>query len=796
MKMEQWLSWPGVLALSLAMISCAPAYGFAGGSGTAQDPYQVATAAQLIAAGADPNLLDKHFVLVSDIDLDPNGPGGMVFQHAVISPDVVNGEGSFQGVPFTGTLDGRGHCIRHLTVSMTGQRWPQYAGLFGSIGQTGMVSHLSVQDIAIVVEDQFLTAVGGLAGSNAGRISQCLTSGTIARRTSFHDSRGTGGLVGENTGTVTQCASTVQVAGTGMGLGGLIGHNSRGEVVDCYAAGSVVGEATSTDGIGGLIGEDPFLDHVCRCYAAGSVTPASGRNAGGLIGSSMSGVPLQCYALRPVDGGGPDNGVGQTLSATEIQQMDSFVTWDFYGRDTDGTKDTWFMPSQGYPVLSWQREMTGLSDVPSVTGLSQAEAGSVLALAGHAVGPITYDYDGSTLQGQVIYAVPSQYAPPGAAIALCISLDPYDWGQNAGGGTAENPYQITQAGQLSSLHDRPDLWSSHFILMQDLDMTYRVFSGALLAADAKLAEPGFKGQPFGGRLNGNHHCIRNLSLSVPDGGMYAGLVGYVKEGAEILDLRLENCRVTTGTEACYVGLLAGYSQGSLSGCHVQGSIASSGDCLLAGGLIGFNDGSVTGCEVECLLSTQGSFMGGLAGVNNGGRISLCAIRGSIEGESVFLGGAVGQNSGRIRDTYSTADLSVRGDAGGLVGVAEVGPGSTTTGWQIGDRQIQIQWEVRSGGTIEHCYAAGRMKKQPLSSTLVGVGGLVGRNDAHQPVTASLWDVQATGLASSGGGIGLTTQQMMDSATLASYGFDLVNTWTLCEGKDYHHLWWEQVQCPE
>ena len=42
---------------------------FAGGTGEPNDPYQIATAEQLIGFGADGDLLDKHFVLIADIDL-------------------------------------------------------------------------------------------------------------------------------------------------------------------------------------------------------------------------------------------------------------------------------------------------------------------------------------------------------------------------------------------------------------------------------------------------------------------------------------------------------------------------------------------------------------------------------------------------------------------------------------------------------------------------------------------------------------------------------------------------------
>ncbi len=47
---------------------------YSGGSGTADDPYQIATAADLMALGRTPTDYDRHFVLTADIDLDPKLP--------------------------------------------------------------------------------------------------------------------------------------------------------------------------------------------------------------------------------------------------------------------------------------------------------------------------------------------------------------------------------------------------------------------------------------------------------------------------------------------------------------------------------------------------------------------------------------------------------------------------------------------------------------------------------------------------------------------------------------------------
>jgi hypothetical protein len=99
-----------------------PAYAqYSGGSGTADDPYQIATSADLIALGETPDDYDKHFILTADIDLDPNLPGRKVFDRAVIAPNS-NSDGIwYQGTAFTGIFDGNGRSISHMTIVGEGQ---------------------------------------------------------------------------------------------------------------------------------------------------------------------------------------------------------------------------------------------------------------------------------------------------------------------------------------------------------------------------------------------------------------------------------------------------------------------------------------------------------------------------------------------------------------------------------------------------------------------------------------------------------------------------------------------------
>ena len=116
---------------------------YSGGTGEADDQYQIATAADLIALGETPDDYDKHFILTADIDLDPNLPGRKVFDRAVIALDMSDDYDRagpwgpvFEGTPFTGVFEGDGHTVSHL--AMTGV---SYLGLFGHLGFEAAISN-------------------------------------------------------------------------------------------------------------------------------------------------------------------------------------------------------------------------------------------------------------------------------------------------------------------------------------------------------------------------------------------------------------------------------------------------------------------------------------------------------------------------------------------------------------------------------------------------------------------------------------------------------------------------------
>ena len=186
------------------------------GEGTEQSPYLIHNAQELNLLSLFPCDWDKHFRLMADIDLDPNLPGGKVFDRAVIAADTDPVRSDFQGTAFTGVLDGNGHMISHLTIVGGSD-----LGLFGCL--SGEIKNLGAVDVNITGSEG---PVGGIVGSTSGSMTNCYSTGVVRGGSCV------GGLVGSNgsysysvrSGSVTQCYSTAAVSGWDW-VGGLVGWN-------------------------------------------------------------------------------------------------------------------------------------------------------------------------------------------------------------------------------------------------------------------------------------------------------------------------------------------------------------------------------------------------------------------------------------------------------------------------------------------------------------------------------------------------------------------------------------------
>ena len=398
--------------------------------------------------------------------------------------------------------------------------------------------------------------------------------------------------------------------------------------------------------------------------------------------------------------------------------------------------------------------------------------------------------------------------------------------------------------------------ADRYILMNDLDST--------TAGYAELASPTANGgngwQPIGhiepgewdiiyvdaftGTFDGRGYEVRDLFII--NGGWGVGLFGAVGggviENVKVLDANvtgglfvgslvganhgsvISSCssgNVTGGSEE--VGGLVGFNQGGIYDSYSSASVAN-GDMSI-GGLVGRNDGSIS--DSYATGSVSGSQMvGGLVGFNTYWDVSNCYATGTVSGGS-SVGGLVGYNWAYVSHSYATGNVTGSEYIGGLVGMTSssatvsnsYATGSVTGGDRVGGLTGQLDWDA----TVSNSYSTGSVSGDSNVGGLVGynwptatvsnsystgsvsgdsnVGGLVGWNGGT--VSASFWDTETSGQATSAGGTGKNTMEMVDIDTFTGVGWNITAVghsydrnptyiWNIVDGVTYPFLSWQAI----
>ena len=284
---------------------------FAGGTGTAEDPYQIANGAELAYLASSVNNGEtyeaKNFVLTANIDLNglPWTPIANSFSDALFG-------GSDYRV-FAGNFDGKGYTISN--VSIGSETTPLESDVLGLFGATeGKISNLnldtvSIHGVAKIASGYVIGIAGGLVGSSAGSIENCHVTGLAMDMSAPSDvyaaAYWVGGLVGALDGAqlINECSvsgSITEKAGKGS-IGGLIGELGKAAKITYSRSDVTVNVKADSRGganVGGFIGKGngkTDAETIIRnCYATGNVTGGAytGGFAGGLWGLNIK----NCYA--------------------------------------------------------------------------------------------------------------------------------------------------------------------------------------------------------------------------------------------------------------------------------------------------------------------------------------------------------------------------------------------------------------------------------------------------------------------------------------------------------------------
>ena len=245
-----------VMASSFYTIPASAETTFAGGSGSADDPYQIANAEQLAAIAEH---LNANFVLTQDIDLS-----GVSDWTAVGSFVPLGSEGEAAETPtsdraFSGSLDGKGFTIKNLTLN---KPTAVAQGLFGC-ESNAKIKDLKLENVKVSGN----IMVGGLVGfAHKGSIDNVDIIGEAS-----------GNVISSNDNTSSDPKLTPNMAG------GVAGAGADAEIKNCDV--SVTVNIAAGGQNAGLVGGGLEACSVSNCTATGKINAAENvLGVGGVAG--------------------------------------------------------------------------------------------------------------------------------------------------------------------------------------------------------------------------------------------------------------------------------------------------------------------------------------------------------------------------------------------------------------------------------------------------------------------------------------------------------------------------------
>ena len=216
------------------------------GAGTETNPISIPDLERLEMirdeVNASRDFSGMYFTMTADIDMSGTYNSGSGESWTPIGKE---------STQFKGVFDGAGHKISGLYISNS----EDFQGLFGYLGQGGVIKNLGVEG-TVIGTGSFYQSVGGVCGYNEGTMENCYNTGAV----NGYDK--VGGVCGYNKGTITNCYNTGAVNGH-KDVGGVCGYNT-GTITNCYNTGAVNGY----DEVGGVCGYNTYggTATIMNCY--------------------------------------------------------------------------------------------------------------------------------------------------------------------------------------------------------------------------------------------------------------------------------------------------------------------------------------------------------------------------------------------------------------------------------------------------------------------------------------------------------------------------------------------------
>jgi len=676
-------------------------------------------------------------------------------------------------------------------VNVSGSYCRKIGGLCGN--NSGLISEcFSTGDVSVYPTDLYL---GGICGYNSGGcIINCYSSVKVV-----NGFTGGGGLCGGTLGgSIENCYSTGFVSPSGGGLIGLYFQDNPTYITNCFWDVNTSLRSTSGGGVGKTTAEMQSMLTFweagwdlagiwrmngypsLRCfdsYVPGVSVAAIYITGAAVIDESTSGN----YVCTAIYSDGTSSNVTESVTWSEdstFASIDASGLLNAQSVDSDQNLTVSAAYTFGGATKTSVLSVTIWNFVPSVTISGPSELTEESSTNYTCTAVYTYG-ESLDVTGLVTWSVDSDYveiSTNGLLTALSVVFDeevtlsvsytsdgvtktdthtvlikniPY----SGGTGTEEDPFLISNKDDLLYLGAVPAHYSSHFILVDDIDLGDEVFHKSLIAPVDLYPDP--KDIPFSGVFDGDGHVIRNLNIDLVNlDSAYVGLFGLISgEQSEVKNLILENVRIYNGfgyyddpAPFCVGALCGSLSSGQISNCRASGSIDIRG---CAGGICGYNGrGYISECVAN--VSVKGTReVGGLCGGSYYAEFDFCASYGAVCG-SESVGGFIGSTvNNEIESCFALGDVEGNYCVGGFAG--------------------DIHF-----GDFSECYSAGKIYGNSE------VGGFIGYSpDGNFSNHSCFWDVENSGVESTAGNaFGITTAQMQNQSTFDEYGWNFYHDWKM------------------
>jgi len=715
------------------------------------------------------------FVLAADIDLTTLGN----FYIPILASD-------FDGANFT---------ISNLSLVQNNSN----LGMFGKVTSLGSVSNLAVQNATIssTVGDQ----IGGLAGANAGTITNSSVSAGGAGTVTVAGDTQVGGLVGRNDGTISNSSvsglsGTLTVDGT-VYVGGLVGEHFAGSIADSHVSAA---DVAGNNSVGGLAGMSFIGSSITNSYVDSGAVTATVGNIGGLVGRGAGTHSNSHFDIDNVTTNGGNNvTIGGLYNTGGTGQFNDWFNGGALTALVIGNYSSTLVlqgdSSYGIGTQQGLKDMLGFAEDPTYN-FSLTTGISLIGMSGYYVPKLAGDFNGNTLSiSNLSLNLPNDDMGLFGNIALGSLVSNFDLvnvavsGMSYVGAVAGSNYgdvdTVTVSGTPLTVSGTSNVGRN---VSSGVTTTPGVLTGGNISnssVNGGTVTAGVGGGYVGGLVGSNTGNITNsdvLNTAVSGVSTVGGLVGFnlgATSSMAFFSGIITGSTVTNGSVTSTGGIGSG-AIGGLVGNNAHGVIVDSyvinpnivgGSASDVGGLVGINAGtgfswpngsfSISNSYVSGgTVGSTGNNVGGLAGYNFGAPIDASYVDSAVVNGGTSVGGLVGYDGGEgyggglglISNSFvSNTQVTGTTRVGGFVGEIRV---PTISGGA--DNFVAITNSYVSGGTVSGSTDVGGLvgfndgeismayTASGLVSGTTNVGGLIGYNDFSAVVSNSFWDIDTTG----------------------------------------------------